>query len=265
MASPQSWNRYSYVLNNPINASDPTGHRCVGEPDECLNEKGKPINGAGGYRSGGRGGGKDDNNNERGSQCDGDPLCLLDFEVELDDIPGSADFWGTTSKVLDITVLVADFGLEALALAGLIIGAVSGAAFVDPITGLPGEVAKGGAGAFVGWSLVQLGVQPLLQANNFVALTATIAGIIGDDKMGNSDINLRTTLSAHGLAVQASGYASSSTLTATAITAAGFTPGGSLTETSTALQFGAVLNDFGKLPIPSFAVQFSNVPVFDWP
>ena len=37
--NPQSWNRCSYVLNNPINAFDPNGHICVGEPDECLNEK----------------------------------------------------------------------------------------------------------------------------------------------------------------------------------------------------------------------------------
>lgn len=28
LSNPQSWNRYSYVMNNPINLSDPTGH-CV--------------------------------------------------------------------------------------------------------------------------------------------------------------------------------------------------------------------------------------------
>jgi hypothetical protein len=31
------------VLNNPINANDPSGHKCVGEPEECKNN-GKPIN-----------------------------------------------------------------------------------------------------------------------------------------------------------------------------------------------------------------------------
>ena len=35
------------MLNTPINASDPTGHKCVGEIEECLNDDGKPINGAG--------------------------------------------------------------------------------------------------------------------------------------------------------------------------------------------------------------------------
>jgi hypothetical protein len=40
MASLQTLNRFSYVLNNPINASDPSGHRCVGELDECLKDDG---------------------------------------------------------------------------------------------------------------------------------------------------------------------------------------------------------------------------------
>jgi hypothetical protein len=45
--NPQNLNRYSYVMNNPVKLTDPTGHKCVGEAEECLDENGKPINGAG--------------------------------------------------------------------------------------------------------------------------------------------------------------------------------------------------------------------------
>jgi hypothetical protein len=45
-ARSQNWNRYSYVLNNPINANDPTGHKCVGEVDECKNDDKTSINGS---------------------------------------------------------------------------------------------------------------------------------------------------------------------------------------------------------------------------
>jgi len=44
----QSKNRYSYVGNNPINANDPSGHICVGEPGECLKNDGTASGGFGG-------------------------------------------------------------------------------------------------------------------------------------------------------------------------------------------------------------------------
>jgi hypothetical protein len=45
--NPQGLNRYSYVNNNPIKLTDPTGHRCVGKEGECEGENGKKGHGFG--------------------------------------------------------------------------------------------------------------------------------------------------------------------------------------------------------------------------
>jgi RHS repeat-associated protein len=50
-ANPQAFNRYSYVLNNPVNLIDPSGHTvCL--PGECKGDYG-PIGGGGGNPGGG--------------------------------------------------------------------------------------------------------------------------------------------------------------------------------------------------------------------
>jgi hypothetical protein len=38
LSNPQSWNRYSYVTNRPVVANDPTGHYCVGDVEECVDD-----------------------------------------------------------------------------------------------------------------------------------------------------------------------------------------------------------------------------------
>jgi hypothetical protein len=68
-ANPQAFNRYSYVLNNPVKLTDPTGHQCYGEPEECLEDDGAmgpgfPGTGGGGGIDGG--GGSDDDNDSGG-------------------------------------------------------------------------------------------------------------------------------------------------------------------------------------------------------
>ena len=95
-ASPQSWNRYSYVINNPINAADPTGHKCVGEPEECLSEKGTPINGSGGLggsSQNGGGGGTGEGSNDDDDDDDDEVSITLNRD-ELDVIEDQAEWLG---------------------------------------------------------------------------------------------------------------------------------------------------------------------------
>ncbi len=51
-ANPQDLNRYSYVRNSPLRYTDPSGHKCVGESAECLNDNtGRLINGVGTFNN----------------------------------------------------------------------------------------------------------------------------------------------------------------------------------------------------------------------
>jgi hypothetical protein len=40
--SPQSWNLYTYVRNNPVRNTDPTGNTCVGDGKDGFNDDGGP-------------------------------------------------------------------------------------------------------------------------------------------------------------------------------------------------------------------------------
>jgi len=53
-ANPQSWNRYAYVLNNPVRYSDPSGHKACERQDEywnCVPETPVPLPPQGGGTS----------------------------------------------------------------------------------------------------------------------------------------------------------------------------------------------------------------------
>ncbi len=63
-ANPQSWNRYSYTLNSPLNYIDPSGHKACQEQDEngnCVPETPVPLPSQGGG-NGSNGSGRVGNN-----------------------------------------------------------------------------------------------------------------------------------------------------------------------------------------------------------
>ena len=78
-ANPQSFNRYSYVTNNPLRYTDPTGHYCVEENGgriiRIACESSEPIGGGG---SGNGGGGHEDDDHDDNDYCSTHPTsCAL--------------------------------------------------------------------------------------------------------------------------------------------------------------------------------------------
>jgi len=84
-ANPQAWNRYSYVLNNPLRYTDPTGHYCVGDDEDCADEggDGPAPTGTGGNNGGNGGGG--------GGGGGGNPHDDDDFDPNPQGLPGSPE------------------------------------------------------------------------------------------------------------------------------------------------------------------------------
>ena len=108
-ANPQAYNRYSYVLNNPLRYTDPTGHYCVGDDEDCADEggDGPAPTGTGGNNGGGGGGGGGGGNPHDDDDVDPNPNCvgcetgdggggrpLLSLNNDTTDTPEWCDFTG---------------------------------------------------------------------------------------------------------------------------------------------------------------------------
>jgi RHS repeat-associated protein len=72
LRDPQSWNRYSYVRNRPLHATDPTGMKCDPEIG-CDVEDDGGVGDGGGDGGGGGGGGGCDPGNDANNVCGGNP------------------------------------------------------------------------------------------------------------------------------------------------------------------------------------------------
>jgi hypothetical protein len=132
-ANPQSWNRYAYTINNPLNYTDPSGHYVAdtldGECDlECVLSS-QENNGSG--NGNGRG--------DKDGECErGDAICQLRNHHDLDD----PELWNHIALVSqDVATFVSSFG------ALVTIGSTISGCLIGTETGwLPGCVVGFAAG-----------------------------------------------------------------------------------------------------------------------
>ena len=86
LSNPQSWNRYSYVMNRPVVASDPTGNYCVGDVEECVAHDDADEGGTGdGYQP------PDPGNEHSGGSCDTNNNGVSD--IVCPDQDNTREFW----------------------------------------------------------------------------------------------------------------------------------------------------------------------------
>ena len=158
--NPQAFDRYAYVLNNPLRYTDPSGHR---------------------------------NCEEDGYNCPGDQTTMTSTPTPNDNgpitnflqsLPGSAEDWNTLSKGLDILALTLDTYASGVVTYGGIAGAGVAAPFIAG--GAPEvPVVTGLAGA----SIAELSAQPLLRFDNLLASASMVSTIIADTKSGTTNID----------------------------------------------------------------------------
>jgi len=174
LSSPQSWNRYSYVLNDPIRFNDPTGHMVA-----CG------VSSDGGCGGGGSGAGNSQNkpkkSKDKDKGCKDGDLCLnIHLHNNCDSIlcKGIVTGAGLMGTALDLDAFIMNASFAAGAdIAGLVFGTVGYAAIValykvaSPIPNIIGTY--GG----MMWAL-----QGLALGNTHADLSATLSSNIIDTK-----------------------------------------------------------------------------------
>ncbi|HXF84636.1 MAG TPA: RHS repeat-associated core domain-containing protein [Anaerolineales bacterium] len=228
-AIPQTWNRYAYSLNNPINYADPSGHwpcSLTSSGFSCtvstfgigpaLDQIGKRLG------------------VENASQIVSEAV-------------------STMSLGFDIAAEVVDFAASAIVTTGIIVGATAGAAITLP--GGETAVVTGVAGASVGWATTELGVKPLILAGNALASLATLATVSSELISGDTGFEATLGISAEGVKMSSQvviGSASQVSILAT--TAGWISP---LAYPSLGMQTVAIMGDLGVISPPPINIEFA--------
>ncbi len=216
-ANPQSLNRYSYVVNDPMRYTDPTGHmqasddyedsdgKC-GSNDKGCNDLVKRI--------------KDKQDKDKGTG----PITNA-----ILNLPGSADFYSGAAIGLDGVAWLTD----SFATGVVIYGGVFGAGLGIPGTAVGGPAVPTVTG-LAGAIIAELYVQPILNVGNAIASLSTAATVIADTKTGNTRIE--------------NGIFSSNVKNSFTLTSVGWA--NKEAGLSLAIQSLALINDFGWTSLP---------------
>jgi RHS repeat-associated protein len=242
-ANPQNLNRYSYVTNNPLRYTDPTGHERLrdGPVDDDFSQSvfdeyvPLPDN--------------DDDEDETEVTTSTPSISLTyDSQVFVNQyLPFTATQWGNASLFLDRAALGIDVLAALIVLGHVGVGAAGGLTFEgNPVTG--------GAGAAAGYILGEMNpvVRGLVGLGNGLATFATYAGIVQAEKTGDVRLVASANIGQSGIGLSAQAYISGNTAASVGLTAAGLLA--QPVSVSLPLQLLAVMNDEGSFPLPAIDV-----------
>jgi RHS repeat-associated protein len=223
----QAWDRYAYVNNDPINATDPTGHWAFN-----FNLSGL-VNAA---------------------------IATNPFGFTSGDV---SNFLDTTATVLDTVDLGIDSAIAVGDVVSGAIGGIVGAGIAVPEGGAP-AVVTGPAGALLGVGLFELNpvVRLATAAGNGLASLSTLATATSDVITGDTNVAGSLSVSESSVQISQSSSIGRDTLTSGGLSLLGWAS--PIGVTSALLQTAAVANDIGLVYQGPLAVVPKSIPITNY-